>query len=367
MMTDKEQILKLFRTEGLDNSPVTPIFMPDLTTWYAWHSTKGTLPHMFSGKNMEDICRFLGVPIWNICKPWSIKSSEVEISYSENQEERITRYQFHDNTLIARWTKGPDGDWWQTEYPVKQAGDLDVIKAYLNGRIFNVETDELTALLDQTGNDGIVVPQLPSRVFSWLMLEILGWSEGLYVLMDAEDTVREIVNLGESQVQSFTRILVEKLHSKGCPIYLSPDNLDSMFISPGYFDDYLNAGYQKAAGICHENDSFLLVHGGGPLGGLLERISQCGIDSIAGISGPPQGDTLIDIARRKAGKRMVMWGGIPQDYLMESDSSGDFEEKTRDIIEACRKDGKSIIGIADHVPLEADMSRLKKIVDFVYG
>lgn len=364
-MTYKEQIIQLFQNTGSGNKPLSPIFLPDFTTWYKWHSKKGTLPKEFTGKKMEDICRSLNVPIWNTCQPWSVESKDVEISHTEEKEEMITRYQFKDTTLTAKWKKGPDGDWWQTEYPVKKAEDLDVLRVYLEGRTFKVEMDELSDMLDETGNDGIVAPMLPSRAFSWMMLEMIGWREILIMLLAQEETIRELVNLAEKQIQAFTRILLEKLQSKGCKIYLSPDNLDGMFVTPKYFDEYLTKGYEETTKICHEHNSFLIVHGGGPLETILENISNCRIDCIAGISGPPQGNTPIETARLKAGEKIVMWGGIPQDYLLDLAVYENYREKFVDIINFCKKDGRSIIGIADHVPLDTDISRLKQIVDLI--
>lgn len=341
------------------------IFLPDLTIWYRWHSEKGTLPDNLSGKDLEEVCRLLEVPVWNSIPPWKEENSVVEITREHTEEKRTTQFRYKDRTLTAVWIKGPDGDWWQSEYPVKTPEDLDIIASYLEGRSFAADTAMLLSAAEKTGDAGIVVPALPARAFAWLMLEIVGWSEGLMVLMEGLDKIAELIAAAEKQIQNFTASLVRELTGKGFSLFLSPDNLDGMFISPGYFKNYLFEGYSAAARVIHQNDASLIVHGGGPLGGILDQISASGVDCIAGISGPPQGDSPIGSAREKAGEDLILWGGIPQDFLMENSSPEEFQTKIRNIISDFSQDQNSIIGIADHVPLNADISRLQQIARII--
>ena len=363
-MTRKEEILTVFQGLG-ENLSQSTVFLPDLIIWYNWHSRQGTLPKDFIGMSLEDTCRALGVPIWNTCRSWKLENSEVEVDHFREEGKRVTQYKYGERTLRAVWTKGPDGDWWQTEYPVKTVDDLEVIKAYVEGRTFKMQTGELSSMLDKTGEDGIVAPQLPPRAFSWLMLELLGWSEGLMVLMDGEKEIGELVTLADSQIRDFTRTMADQLRKEGVRIYLSPDNLDGMFVSPGYFEQYLAGGYQAVSRILHDQDSFLMVHGGGPLGRILEQIGQSGIDCMAGVCGPPQGDTLLEDARNKVGDSTILWGGIPQDYLIEITPNEDFERNTREIVRSYSGDALSITGIADHVSIDTDISRLKRTVEII--
>jgi hypothetical protein len=108
-----------------------------------------------------------------------------------------------------------------------------------------------------------------------------------------------------------------------------------------------------------------MVHGGGPLGRILEQISQSGIDCLAGVCGPPQGDTPLADARNLTAERTVLWGGIPQDYLMDFTPPQSFEEQTRGIIEEFKGDRLSILGIADHVSIDTNFSRLKKTSEMI--
>ena len=60
-------------------------------------------------------------------RPYRIDPGDVEIVKTEDDSQRIIRYASSAGVLTERWTLGPDGDWWQTEFPVKTAADLRVL------------------------------------------------------------------------------------------------------------------------------------------------------------------------------------------------------------------------------------------------
>ena len=55
-MNLKEYILNRFTGTG----PGHPIFMPDLTLWYPWHRTQGTLPEGWQDYTMIRVAQALG-------------------------------------------------------------------------------------------------------------------------------------------------------------------------------------------------------------------------------------------------------------------------------------------------------------------
>ena len=60
-----------------------------------------------------------------------------------------------------------------------------------------------------------------------------------------------------------------------------------------------------------------------------------------------------------------MWGGIPQDFLLETHPYQEFEAS---VVQATREtvnDDRMILGVADRVPVDADLSRLEAIPELV--
>jgi hypothetical protein len=349
-MTTREALISKFSPK----SDYRPVFLPDLRIWYDWQKENSLLPDRWKNFTLDDICLDTRIPIWRLVRPWRFESVFPVVT-AEEAGEKTTTIDINGHKIASRWTRGPDGDWWQTEYPVKTADDLKAVLEYVESGTYQFELDSVTVARDEVADDGLVAIDLPARPFSWLMLEMLGWSEGLMLLLDAEDIIKTIVETADKKLQQ----LVADLSKCAETIFYSPDNLDGQFVSPPYFSEYLAESYSKSSQTLHENGKYLTVHAGGPVGSLMEAVSKTGIDAIAGICGPPQGDTPMKEAREKAGDKLVLIGGIPQDYLLPSVKIGELEKALELTMAEAESDSRIIISIADHVPIDADISRLE--------
>jgi hypothetical protein len=338
-----------------------PLFLPNLNLWHEWHSDHGTLPDAWRGLTLPEIARDLGVPAWLAVKPYRIDQGAAEIVTTEADGQRLVRYELPSGVLTERWRLGPDGDWWQTEYPVKTLHDLGLAMQVLEARRYVVETDQLELLRAQVGDDGVVALALPRRPFSQLFLEWLGWSDGLLLFFDAQELVAEIIHLLEGQVQA----LVDRVARLPGEVVVSPDNLDAQFISPAYFRRYLAASYRRTAETLHAQGKMLLAGTGGPLAALLAPLAQAGVDGIEGVCGPPQSDAGLKEARVLAGPDFTLWGGIPQDALLPAWSPERFREVVTVAAKEAAHDSRAILGIADTVPIGADLSRLRALPSLV--
>jgi hypothetical protein len=240
--------------------------------------------------------------------------------------------------MVARWTLGPDDDWWQTEYPVKTKADLAAALELVQARSYVLDGDDLARLEATVGEEGILAIEIPRRPYSDLLHEFLGWSEGLF--------------------------LVDELPGH---VVLSPDNLDGQFIPPPTFQAYLADSYRLTADVLHQRNKHLLVHVGGPIRHLLTPLAEAGVDGIEGIAGPPQGDVSLAQAREIAGPDVTLWGGIPQDFLPDTHDRGRFEAAVMQAAQEAKGDSRMILGVADRVPVDAELSRLEAISSLATG
>ena len=352
-MPPKQDVIR--RLRGNDADP--PLYLPDLTLWYDWHAKRRTLPVEWRGWSLAQIARSLGVPVWQAARPFRIESGNVEVYKSETASERLVRYHTPAGKLTERWTLGPDGDWWQTEFPVKTASDLRTLLEIVSQRRFVVDSTELAHKAAEAGEDGIVALELPRRPFSQVFLEWLGWSDGLLLLFDAQELVAEIMAVLEDKLQR----LVEQVAALPYQLVVSPDNLDAQFISPTFFQRYLADSYRRTAGVLHVSDKILLAGTGGPIAKLLEPLAETGVDGVEGISGPPQSDAGLAEARQLTGPAFTLWGGIPQDALLPDFDRDRFEALVLQAVREARNDSRAIIGVADRVPVLADIGRLRSV------
>jgi len=345
-MTLREALLARFSGTGPDH----PLFAPDLTVWYERHQPQEALP---------EVARALGAPIWLPAQLWEIETPGVEVIRAREGDERIVRYDTSAGTLVARWKRGPDGDWWQVEYPVKSEEHLEAAVEVVESRQYVLASAPLSDLQTQVGDNGIVVLELPKRPYSELLHDFLGWSDGLLLL--GEPAVQKMLTLLESKLQH----LVDLIADLPGEIVLSPDNLDAQFISPGAFERHLAGSYRRTSEVLHDHDKRLVVHVGGPIKRLLDPLAATGVDAIQGICGPPQSDASLSEARRIIGPEVTLWGGIPQDALFDTTSQAQFEAAVAQAVAESIGDKRITLGVADRVPADADMERLRAIPERV--
>jgi hypothetical protein len=211
-----------------------PRFLPDLTYWYSWHFSHGTLPGPWRNKDLSSICRELGVTEWRVVRPWRIELPGIEVERHQGAEEKTVTWKTGSGTLRARWVLGPDGDWWQAEYPVKTGADLDAAREVVSARKYIAEPSRLTGI---EGAPGALIAalELPRSPLPEIFHAFLGWSEGLMLFLEEPESVRGLAEILDGKVRSLLDVVARM--PGGWAIL--PDNLDGRFITPDTFADSL--------------------------------------------------------------------------------------------------------------------------------
>ena len=333
-----------------------PRFIPDLTLWYPWHSARGTLPDRFHGLGLPEICRVLGVPCWHSVRPWHVELDGITVHGEQGATEKTLIWETAAGALTSRWTLGPDGDWWQAEYPVKTLADVKAASEVAEARRYVIEPG-IAAENGGTTVDGIVSLELPQRPWSELFHAFLGWSEGLMLFLEEPEAVQEIARTLEAKLA----VLVDGIAALPGSVILSPDNLDGQFVTPAAFEENLAPSYRRTAAALHAHGKRLVVHVGGPVRRLLPMLAACGVDCVEGVCGAPQGDSTLAEARSLCGPEMTLWGGIAQDFLLANRTETEFEEAVAAALAEAANDERKVAGVADKVPVEALSGRLEKL------
>ena len=353
-MTLRDDILARFTGEG----GTTPLFLPDLTLWHKWHLERGTLPKGWHDFTLPQAARHLNTPIWAVARPWQVTSPGIATASEESVVERVIRQETPFGTLTTRFTRGPDGDWWLTEYPVKSVNDLNAARALIEARSYSIDTSALAALREDVGEAGVIALELPMRPYAEILHAFVGWSEGLMLFAgDGRPGLLEMLAVLEEKVQG----LAAQVASLPGELLLSPDNLDGQYISPRVFRDHFAGGYRRTAESAHQHGKPLMVHVGGPIRRILPLLAEAGVDGVEGIAGPPQSDVTLAEARQLAGPGITLWGGIPQDLLQDIHAREAFEAGVAEALRQATGDPRMILGVADRVPVDAEFSRLQAL------
>jgi hypothetical protein len=351
-MNFKETLLAQFKGQA----PSSPVCMPDLSLWFDWHSERGTLPQAYKGCSLPDIASALNCPAWLVHTPWQLEHEGIDVVAEKSENRRVIKYHTKSRILSEVWSLGPDGDWWQTEYPVKDEDDLDAAGEIVEAMQYRAESPK-----PPDSNPSIIdVIQLPKTPYSDMLHTMLGWSDGLMLMMAEEERLAEMLGIMEEKRNELIQKLAVDISSS---IFLAPDNLDGQFISPAAFKKNLASSYRKTCETLHPRDNYLWVHIGGVSKHLAPLLAGSGVDGLAGISGPPQSDATLPETRKAAGPNITLWGGIPQDYVMPTHDLSVLIESIEAAKAFAETDNRTIIGIADHVPIEAEFTRLMEIAN----
>ena len=327
----------------------------DLSLWYAWHSKQDSLPSQWSGLDQLQIAKRLGAPGWQQIKPWSASYTGVTVETQVADGEKTVRYVVGEGTLSTTWTRGPDGDWWQMDHLISTPADFKTALALADALTYKVDAGKHNP--SAHASSSILAIELPRRPLSALLHDFLGWGEGLLMLRDYEAEVESLLELLDDKLQG----LVEDLCRLPGATMISPDNLDGQYISPDLFEQYLAHSYRKTRKLLKQAGKELVVHVGGPMRHIVSLLEEAGVDVIEGVSGPPQSDLPLDQARQLAGPQLTLWGGIPQDWLLEATAIKAFEHGVERVLETVLRDGNAILGVADRVPVAAEMDRLQRL------
>jgi hypothetical protein len=239
-MTLRSDILARFKSEG----GAAPLFLPDLTLWHAWHRERDTLPSAWRDFTLPQVARHLNAPIWAVMRPWQATTPGIITTSEESVVERVIRHETPFGTLTTRFTRGPDGDWWLTEYPVKSTDDLAAARALIDARSYAINATNLADLREDVGEDGVIALELPMRPYAEILHAFVGWSEGLMLFAgDGRPILLEMLADLEEKVQG----LAAQVAALPGDLLLSPDNLDGQYISPRVFRDHFAEGYRMAS------------------------------------------------------------------------------------------------------------------------
>jgi hypothetical protein len=350
-------ILERFITAAGETGPA-PLLL-DLTLWHKWHAARGTLPAGF-GPTLIDAHRALGSTAWAPFRPWRTEYDGIEVTTQETDGIRDITYRVGSRALRAVWTVGPDGDWWQTEYPVKTAEDLALAVEIAAARRYVIYATGLDEWRAAVGDEGIVALELPMQPYSDLLHVFVGWGEGLMLMAgEGKAHVAAIVAGLERKVTA----LAAEIAALPGDLLLAADNLDGQYVSPRGFKEFMASGYAATAAAAKSAGKPLVVHVGGPAKRLAPLLCQAGVDGVEGIAGPPQGDATLAEARQAAGPEFTLWGGVSQDVLIAEHDDAAFEAAAREALAQAEGDGRMIIGVADRVPPGAELQRLRRLVE----
>lgn len=359
-------LMQLLRGEPAEDI----VFTADIAYWISARQHDGSAsPDWNSEEGFLRLHRELGIlPYYYYDKFFSAREcfdDTVSLSSETHGHRTITRFATPRGVVWAESVFLPESCCQgTTKHFVENERDLDILQYLLEHRRFvpaNLDDyhDRMERWATGDGLPGLGLPRspLPSFMYEWA-----GIQQGVYLLHDANARVREILQLIEDQ----QRPVIDAVCAIAPPLVHFPDNLASDSLT-GYFDAYMAEPYRRRLDRLHAAGSACVVHLDGAAKGLLPGLAAIGFDAVEALTPAPAGDIGLGEMRALVGdRRTILWGGLPGAMFAPPYTWEDVRGHLEALL-AAWQGHPFVIGVADQVPPDGDISLCRKISDLLAG
>ncbi len=346
MMTGKERILAALAGEKPDRVP----FVPNIWQWFEVNESRGTLPQEVRHcQNPVEALRVMGadvfskfdagrpVPTYHTCQHTvnfageSTAGKALSVSFASFEGGTIRREKVETpfGSLTHVWEyRAETGAPFESEHWWKDFdGEYAAVRHWLSDTDWACDRQGLREGLERIGDEGTPIFQLlpsPLKQFHWLAGQV---NASLFIT----DHPREMRELAAIHERKSLEHLEKVVDLDNVWVLEVADNVDSMFYTPGYFQEFCLPTLKKQAAMIHARGKYLFMHACGRLKVLAPLFLEAGLDCMEGQAVPPLGDWPLHEARALA-PRLIVCGGMaaPEQELDTPDAAERLDAYVRD-------------------------------------
>jgi len=365
----EERINAVFRGEKPDIMP----WFADLTYWYHAHLTKGDLPEKYRGdEGRLRLYKELGCgaheelygPVVKISyKTIKIRTFVEKLESGSRLEKTVFETPLGTLTKVRKYSPVSYSSA-IVKYPVESDRDLKVLKYIYEDMVVkpdHVAYERQLKLMEMWRGWGIVSSLPPRTPLLRIIIEWAGVMNTYKLMVKSKELFEEVLEI----MMEVDDPIYEAIRGAPAEYVYFGENLSSDIVSPRLFKKYCFDYYKKRVEQLHAAKKKIYVHIDGRLRGLLNLIPKTGLDCVQSLTPAPVGDMPLEKFREEAGPDVILWGGLPGVFFSEKYREGLLIETLLKLIELYRSDCKFIIGVADQVPPDGDITRVKKVSEIV--
>lgn len=249
-----------------------------------------------------------------------------------------------------------------TKHYVETPADLDVLRYLVEHRtLLPCNLDDYAERQTQWAAwDGLPSLGLPRSPLSSFLYEWAGVVDGTYLLYDCDDAVRELFAMMAAQEDP----IIDAVCAARPPLLHFADNLSSDNVGSLY-DEWLAPMHRRWLAKLNAAGVATAVHLDGTVRGLLPKLAANGFTAVEALTPQPVGDVSLEEMRAVANNdRVVLWGGVPGAMFAPPYTWADMEAHIARLLDAWGGT-PFIIGVADQVPPDGDITYCKKIAEMI--
>lgn len=366
-MTNRERILAVLENKKADRIP----WAPRLEIWYSFHNAKGTLPEKYKGRTIKEVRQLAGVA--NPGRESFIVKTEyknVEITEKICGSELVKIYTTPVGTVVEKFAYTSEGkdlgvtfDLEHTEHMIKTLKDYKVVEYIVENSYFVDNFKSFKRYDEGLGGDGLATKLCDHDPMYKIIKDYVGYNNVYYEMYDNPTEIESLYRCCYRKRME----LLELLKQSPAKLIIHGAHFDSMMTPPPLFEKYMKPYYQEFSKGLHESGKMLAVHADADSKLLMGQFIESGIDMVECFCTAPMVTVSMEEAIDFWEDKMIIWGGIPSILLVpESVSYDEFITYVEKLLELIRtKKGRVILGIADNLMPEGDITRVEKISEMV--
>ena len=264
--------------------------------------------------------------------------------------------------LEDRWEYIPQSQCWaHVEYAVKDVGGLRTLRDIARSTHYTPDSSSYRRQSDFLGGSGLPITPLPRSPVPALMADWCGVEATIFLMMDHPDEVEETLLAIDAANDEGFRIAA----ASEAELFHFCDNLDSSNCA-SYYDSHMKEYYERRLAQLHAAGKHAVVHLDGVVRGLLPKLAASGFDGVEAITPAPVGDASVEECARLVGDHgTILWGGLPGAMFCQPWNAGHIAAMTREVLERWGKSGRLVVGSADQIPPDGDISFCREVADTI--
>ncbi len=247
--------------------------------------------------------------------------------------------------------------WGPREYLVKDIDDLKKVRYWYEHMFYKPNYTFAEDNVQLVGDQGVVLVYMPKCPIMEMIALKAGIMNVSFMIADDEDEWKETMDV------------MERKHDEACEIALNcpadcimiPDNLSSGSIGQKLYREYAFQYSRKWTDRIRQAGKFSFVHLDGTVNPLLSEVSEAGFDVVEGLTPAPTGDMVYEEMRGITKKNAILWGGIPGGFFTPDYGDAAFDDYVIRLIDAMKKDGRSVLAVGDQVPPRTSFERIRRV------
>jgi uroporphyrinogen-III decarboxylase len=386
MQSIRQRVLSILEGKAPERLP----WLGDLAYWHFAMSKKGTLEERYRGfdgiLNLHRDLKtgfylqgyFPFMPEYRNCEVTEVQRTVggyedfgaiyrgAKVIKRENNDDIIRTVSTPIGTISERWPYAKESfTWAPKEYFIKRKQDLEVFKYWLENTSYGPDYDQAFMVKEKVGDIGFTLCYTRRSPLIRLMIFYIGVTNTINFMMDYPRLFNEVMKVLEYKTDEATELAMDSPSE----FIMIPENLSSDVVGKNFYEKYLRPYEEKWNKKIKSRGKYSFIHMDGYLKGLLKEVSTAGFSVIESLTPEPVGDLKVSQFRDYVKTDTVCWGGIPGALFTPSISEDNFEKFVIDVIKIMTAEPKYVLGIADQIPPDGIIERVKKVSDLVekYG